>query len=421
MKALQISCPEGYLHLLSPDGPESKNESKELAGLITTGESYFFRDCGQFTLLKTRVLPELIVKRKVQHTLRIWSAGCSTGEEPYSIAMLFDELLPDGKDWTIFLCGTDINENALEKAKRGRYSPWSFRMVDADIQTRYFTRHKEEWEIAPRIRKTCSFQYANLLDDAFPACMPELCDIDLILCRNVFIYFGTEAITTVLDKFIEILNDGGYLMTGHGELYGQRLRLLKPLLFPESVVYQKDPAILTSGIGIAKLPARQLPIDSTRTQTPRPKTGLTALPTPAHKSCKKDIQKPTFLMDQAWSYANSGAYDRAGQCCKDAINLDHGAAGPYFLLAKIAETKDDYEEAKTLLKKAVYLEPSFIAAYIELGAIHEKEGTMERAEKMRSTALELLGRLPPDAIVAPYIETAKELIDNISVYVDSKK
>jgi chemotaxis protein methyltransferase CheR len=226
---------------------ESDREWRELALLLTTGESYFFRDQGQFTLLKTRMLPELIEHRKkaqyregeAKPSLRIWSAGCSTGEEAYSLAVLVKELIPDYEQWNILILGTDINQESIEKAKLGIYDAWSFRMVDTELQRRYFYQWKTSWKVDERIRKMVTFRYGNLMKDHFPSLISYIHNVDLILCRNVFIYFDFKAISVVLEKFYNTLRPGGYLIAGHTELHGQNLDQLETKVFPQSVVYQK--------------------------------------------------------------------------------------------------------------------------------------------------------------------------------------
>ena len=246
----KLSTPEAYYQFLNNDTDQSRHEQQELIGLLTVGESYFFRDKGQFELLKNVILPELIACRKSERILRIWSAGCSTGEEPYSFAILVDELFPQLQDWDILILGTDINKEALERARRGVYTKWSFRMVDPLIRERYFVKRNDEWEIDEKIKRMVEFHYGNLLGNSFPVQTSQIHNMDIILCRNVFIYLNDKAISGVIKKFTATLNEGGYLITGHGELYAQNLRQLRTILFQESAVYKK---ISESELRIEKL------------------------------------------------------------------------------------------------------------------------------------------------------------------------
>ncbi|MFA6311055.1 MAG: protein-glutamate O-methyltransferase CheR [Sterolibacterium sp.] len=201
------------------------------------GETYFFRDHGQFDLLRLRLLPALIESRRRARTLRLWSAGCASGEEAYSLAMLVDMLLPERDGWSILILGSDIDETALAKARRGRYGQWSFRMTPPMLRQRYFRRTGDEWALDERIRCMVTFHVVDLIGEPFPG--GELQDMDLILCRNVFIYFGAEVVSTVARKLARALSKGGYLMSGHTELIGHRLPDMQSRLFVEGVVYQR--------------------------------------------------------------------------------------------------------------------------------------------------------------------------------------
>lgn len=225
----------------------AQKEWKELLLLLTTGESYFFRDSGQFFLLKNIILPELIAYQKnswqqqgkMQPTLRIWSAGCSTGEEAYSLAILLTEIIPDWQSWRLHILGTDINIESIKKARKGLYSSWSFRTVDEQKKNTYFIPDKNGWQIKDSIRQLVKFEYGNLVKDNFPDFSADIANMDLIVCRNVFVYFEPEAIAQVLKKFYQTLRPGGYLFTAHAELYGQQLDDFVSKVFPQSVIYQR--------------------------------------------------------------------------------------------------------------------------------------------------------------------------------------
>lgn len=440
-----LPSPEEYYQLLVSNTDESKLEQQELIGLLTVGESYFSRDKGQFELLKNTILPELIDRHKEDRTLRIWSAGCSTGEEPYSLAILIDEILPHWDDWNILILGTDINEESLGKARRGIYTQWSFRMVNPGISERYFMKQRDEWKIHKSIRTMVEFSPGNLLQDAFPNQVSKIHSMDIILCRNVFIYFNDEAISNIIEKFTNTLNEGGYLMTGHSELYAQKLRRLQTIMFKESAVYKK---ISESELQIAKLipihyrlgEVQKIPLHPpfSKGHVPKPKIEGSVVPNlqseleklfltgdymAVIEKAKSIIKNDPVNIDAhylvAQAYANIGEYDRAAHSCKKAINIDVTAVNPYFLLAHIAEAQGDNEEAKNLLKKALYLVPTFVAAYLELGALYEREYDDVRARKMRTTAMELLAALSSDKAIEPYKEvTAGELLKYIKKMLD---
>ncbi len=246
MKLANISDPEKYYQLLTITSFESKNEWRELVLLLTTVESYFMRDKGQFSLLRKVILPELIEQKKslsktlgIQPTLRIWSAGCSTGEEPYSLAIILKQLISDWEQWKILILGTDINEEVIKKAQQGVYSSWSFRLVDPQVQNQYFSQRKNEWKINRELRESVKFSCINLITEHLPNIYMNIHNIDLILCRNVFVYFEPKYISLVVKKFANTLRPGGYLITGHAEVRSQIINEFQPKIFPESVVYQR--------------------------------------------------------------------------------------------------------------------------------------------------------------------------------------
>lgn len=221
---------------------------------ISITESYFFRDRGQFQLLREQILPRIIAERRQmaqtsgqRPCLKVWSAASSTGEEPYSLAILVWELLADLPDWDVQVIGTDINEAALTIARRGFYSDWSFRQVDPAIRDQYFTHRNhlrdKSWQLHPKIAKLVTFLPLNLSQSHYPNPNLGLVDVDLILCRNVFIYLDGQTIQGILDRMARTLNSTGYLLTAHAELQHQNTGSFKAQLCPQSVVYQRQDSV----------------------------------------------------------------------------------------------------------------------------------------------------------------------------------
>jgi chemotaxis protein methyltransferase CheR len=181
MAQQRLLSPEAYYQLLAVDTATSRHEWQELILPLTIGESYFFRDSGQFSLLRYHILPELIERNRSTRSLRLWSAGCSTGEEPYSLAILVHELLPRQDAWNVVILGTDVNKDAVATARNGIYRQHSLRTLDHGLRQRYFHQHRSDWELDGRIRSMVSFRQLNLLKDCFPDSAANLSDIDLIL------------------------------------------------------------------------------------------------------------------------------------------------------------------------------------------------------------------------------------------------
>jgi chemotaxis protein methyltransferase CheR len=441
-KATRAASPNDYYQLLKSKTLKSYQEWGKLIILLTNNESYFFRDKEQLNLLKNQIFPDLIKRKQTQKTIRICSAGCSTGQEPYTLGILLKELLPDFQQWTVLILGIDIDRQALEEAEKGVYEPWSFRGVDEEIKRQYFQKIDHRYHLIPDIKKIVKFQSVNLVKDTFPQPCSELREMDLILCRNVFIYFENSAIAKVLDKIYQTLQPSGYFLTGHTELSAQNLSQFEKIFFPESIVYQrpserkaqpetikgqnlgtteKKPAIVVptkSFISYKKPTEASLKKNSESTlntnniaDSPIPKEvpqqpsvseiiiGVESLLSQekyelaigqiqqALRIDSKNVKAHYFL---AQIHANLGQYDKAVQSCQEALKIDSFAVPLYYLLAKIAEEQGYLEEAKRILKQIIYLEPKSVNAYLELSHIYKREGDLKRARKMQESSINLL-------------------------------
>jgi chemotaxis protein methyltransferase CheR len=195
------------LKVLDADAPTRD----ALVAELTIGETYFQRDPAQFELLRRRILPELLASRPPNRPLRIWSAGCASGEEPYSIAMLLDELGAAGRAQII---GTDISRPRLVDAQRAVYSKWSLRGSTPAMRKKYFLERGRYYELIPRIREQVEFRYLNLAEDRFPSLAAGIWGMDLILCRNVLIYFDRATVDRVASRLLASLSEDGWLVLG---------------------------------------------------------------------------------------------------------------------------------------------------------------------------------------------------------------
>jgi chemotaxis protein methyltransferase CheR len=194
-------------------GPDAAQEYDEVVERVTTNETYFFREPYQLKAFTDEVLPSILESRKGDSPLRIWSAGCSTGEEPYTIAMLIDEA-PQFKSRMIEIFANDISRKVLLTARGGLYRDSSFRATEARYIARYFVREGPAYRLRDEIRHRVTFGHLNLMDEASLAL---LCNVDLIFCRNVTIYFNASSRARLLDAFHRKLRPGGYLLLGHSE------------------------------------------------------------------------------------------------------------------------------------------------------------------------------------------------------------
>ena len=215
-----------------------KNTEEELSAImdiLTVNETYFFREQNQLRAFSEEILEELKVTLKDRNALRIWSAGCSTGEEPYTITMLINEK-DSFNGWNIEVHGSDINQRVLQTARKGTYTKNSFRTTEPYFLKKYFSEDNGAFTIHDRIKKHVNFSYLNLLDPVKTRFMGKM---DVIFCRNVLIYFDIESRRRVIENFYDRLVDGGYLLLGHAESLINISTAFKLKHLKNDMVYQK--------------------------------------------------------------------------------------------------------------------------------------------------------------------------------------
>lgn len=218
------------------ESPLSKEKVIKLAKHLSIGETYFFRDAQYFQNLEKFVVKPLMESPKKE--IKVWSAACSTGEESYSLAILFDmSLHKDNKKITII--GTDFNPEFLEIAKIGKYRDWSFRGLSSFIKNKYFIPCDMGYEIKPEIRSMVSFAYLNLSEGHYPSVINDLNNFDLIVCNNVFIYFSLKQINYVIERMVQALHEGGFLCVTPIEAPFINHRDLHPIEADHSFFFQK--------------------------------------------------------------------------------------------------------------------------------------------------------------------------------------
>ncbi|WP_266171132.1 CheR family methyltransferase [Dyella subtropica] len=409
------SCAEWLL-----SAPLTRNQIETLASHLTIGETYFFRDDACFAALEQQVFPERL--RAHMHSdrrLRIWCAGCSTGEEPYSLAMLLDRLLVGLGNWNVTILATDINPVALRKAARGVYGAWSFRTTPAWVQARYFARdNKSGLEIRPSIRKRVTFTYLNLVDDVYPSLSNHTNAMDLIVCRNVLMYFTADQARKVVENLRLSLVDGGWLVVAPAETSTSMYARFACVEFPGAIFYRKSEAEALPEPPALHTALDRMEIGPWREMVPVELIAETALPQNASFEISATswvaassevlpdgpsppLSPPPQAMDgsKAREYANQGRLAEAAECCEKAMAADKLNPAPHYLYAVIQQEQGQYDLAIQSLTRAVYLDSRFVLAYFALGNLHLALGRRREAGRHFRNALELLQQLPPDDIV----------------------
>lgn len=419
LAAAARACPADLVEYASRLGTARTDSSlwDDLIAEISIGESYFFRDEAQMAVLRQQILPALIARHRGDRTLRIWCAGCSTGEEPYSLAMILPELLHNKEieSWNLLILATDINRRALEKAAEGSYRDWSFRATDPRVRDRFFVAKGACFELRPEIRRMVTFGYLNLASGAYPSLVTQTVALDLILWRNVAIYLPEQVVRSVVPRLHDCLVPGGYLMVAAAEADTVTYERFATLSFAGATLYQKSPTE----------PAQQ---EAARLAQPEPErppirpAPHPVVPVDPQKQYRKGLEwlhegkldeaveafgscvasQPAFAPAHhalARIQANRGDLGEARKRCERAIQCDPRLPEAHYTLALICVEEGGPGEAVTCLKKTLYLEPGFALAHFSLATLLARAGHSAAAGRHRREALRIAAALPPDELV----------------------
>ncbi|MDD5387928.1 MAG: hypothetical protein PHD37_01175 [Gallionellaceae bacterium] len=395
----------------------SSPEHEHLIAGITVGESYFFRDQAQMAWLREQWLPELIARRRAENSLslRIWSAGSSDGQELYSLAMLLAEQLPDREQWNLHLLGTDINSEALARALRGRYSEWSLRATPEAARKRHFRQEKDRvWSISATLRDHVHFAYLNLREDSFPSMLSETNALDLILCRNVFIYFDPAIVAEVMRKFHACLVPGGHLLLGasdlidSGTLAGFALHSLDNAFYLQSQVVEPARISEAAWPRIPPQPVPQPVSHATPTAAPAPASSyeniIGLLGREAWREALEAISECQARGDdsalprqfRAKALANLGRAREALEACDASLALAADDKHGHFLRALILLELHRQPAAEESLRRTLFLDRNFVEAHYQLALLQMRRGARESGIKSMKNALAIAERARPD-------------------------
>jgi chemotaxis protein methyltransferase CheR len=234
---LHLSSFEEYYYYLKFGGSRTDQEIVRLYDLITTNETSFFRNPPQLEAFKVMARKNYLNGNGPIGGIKIWSAGCSTGEEPYTLAIIMLELMAQsGKAVPFMIYGTDISGKTLESAKKAVFNSYSIRNTDKSVLGKYFVEKDGLHMLKEAVKRCVTFDFLNLMDDA---AYRKYRQMDMIFCRNVLIYFDEKGKKKVIDNLYESLKPGGFLTIGHAESLHNISRGFKPLIFPGTIAYQK--------------------------------------------------------------------------------------------------------------------------------------------------------------------------------------
>lgn len=379
-----------YVQRLLASPPDAA-QLQLLARHLTIGETYFFRDPQLLQALR-QVLAALIAARRGRdQRLRIWSAGCASGEEAYSLAILLHEALPDLAGWGVTITATDINPDALHKAAVGVYGEWSFRNVPQAVKDRYFERRADgRHAIVPHIRKLVSFEHLNLVQDAYPTLATDTNAMDIVFCRNVLMYFTPEQARRVIARLHRALGEGGWLAVSPSETSHVLFRQFEAVNFPGAILYRKRTKLQQqAAVQVAPPQPAQLP---PLAQPPQP----AAPPQP-----RVIVQQPDTrtVAARARALANEGKLQEALPWCDRWLEADKLDAAAHYLRAVVLLEQGEYEQARASLRRATFLAPGFVLAHFALaGLARRQERSAEAARHFANTAQLLAGYQPGDLL-----------------------
>lgn len=426
MRRAKLTAPQVYLARLDAE-PALLDE---LVGEITVGETYFFREPQQFAVIRHEIIPALLSDRSCDRALRIWSAGCATGEEPYSAAIVLREA---GLQGAARVVATDLSRTALAAARRGVYTPWSLRGVSDEVIRPYFERVGERFELTPAVREAVEFGYLNLAEDAYPSLPTGIWGMHLILCRNVLIYFDAETVARVARRLIDSLTDDGWLLLGasdpplgdlvpcdvvvtgaglayrrpgRGAIQPSAAAVVAPTLvlppLPEFPVLQQPPPPPVPpprAVPEPLLAAREVPddpADAVRSYAERDYERSAEL---AGRLVQRDGSDPALWIVLVRALANRGELDAAGQACATALDRHRTSAELTYLHAVLLAEAGRHREAAGAARRALYLDRGLVVAHLALGGALVRLGDADGARRAFQNAQRLLAAMAPQDVV----------------------
>lgn len=434
-----FDAPESCIRWIM-SSPLSREQIEILARHLTVGETYFLREKRSLEIFETEIVPELIrTRREDERHLRIWSAGCSTGEEPFSVAILLKAMGAALRGWNISILGTDINPQALGRGAEGVYGEWSFRSPPPGFRDTYFRRTGAgRFAILPQIRKMVNFSYLNLAEDVYPSLLNNTNAMDVIFCRNVLMYFTPDRARMVVERLHWSLVDGGWLIVSPCEASQLLFSQFKTVNFSDAILYRKEGAGGQGAVSKDRGPAkpgqfvpipsptgsqsppllRQVPIPRSPPPASRPPSPAPSPLSPyevalalyeqgrypeaeeklaAFLTANRGDAEATVL--QCRIRANQGKLAEARELLEEAISADRLKAGLHYLLAMILQEQGAIDEASTSLKRALYLDQDLVLAHFSLGNLALRQGKMKETRKHFANTLSLLDRYDPADIL----------------------
>lgn len=410
------------------DMAQGEAEWAALEAEITIGETFFFRYAEQFAALGETILPALLERARPRSRLRIWSAGCASGAEPYSVAILLRRLLGEAlPDWRLSILGTDLNEAVLETARQARFSRWALRTLSPEELQRDFIPAADgrHWLLRPQHRAMVRFEKHNLLSLLDGTSPLQFTDYDLILCRNVLIYFHPEVVLRIVRALSERLHEGGWLLLGHAEPNPDFAEFLEVVNLPGTVAYRRrgetglaPPSAATAAARplpagwpgsppAVTNPAPWVPVAPTSAFPPGPARPVAAPPRPAAPPSTAAAQEDSGAarqsgagwLDQVRAQADRGDLLAASQACAAGLREWPLDAALHYYEGLVQRALGQRAAAERAFRRALYLRNDFVMAHYQLGLLLLDEGEAAAGRRALAVASRIAHAMPPDETV----------------------
>jgi chemotaxis protein methyltransferase CheR len=380
-----------YAELLA-DASQGSAEMDALIAQLTVGETYFFRDSEQFDALRRVVLPDILDRKQSSRQLHIWSAGCANGAEPYSLAILLGrELAYRIAGWEVSIFATDINQRSLAEAQEGKFHAWALRATSEEVKRDCFSSDGRVWTIHPEYKEWISFAPLNLVECEFSSPRREIAGFDLILCRNVMIYFGAEVNRRLIRQFYASLAGNGWFLVGATEHNPENFTAFRAVTEAGATVYQKREQQAPQTSATATCPLLPLPLlPPLAPITARPASGPPAGPRDT-LGCR-DIDGLRQLVDR-------GDWKSALQHCQGLFAQESLNPVVYFYHALVLDKMGVPAEAERSFRQAIYLDRNFAMAHYHLGLALKRQEDPPRAGRSFANVLKLLSDMRDEQIV----------------------
>lgn len=367
LKATELALGEYELLL-----QRSAKELSHLVQEITLGESYFFRSHDQAKALEQGLLRRMLGERRHERRLQVWSAACARGEEPHSLTILLKDKFESAlRGWKVEVLATDINAGYLEQARSGSYREWSLRVVEEDSRQRWFRRQGTSWQLRPRYREWVDFREHNLVQDPYPQASGGF---DLILCRNVLMYFEPEVARRVCENLAQALAPGGVLLVGHADY--------QPLQSTRLVAVQEFGTNyygLTGRTPVAEpvAPRPSVPRGPTVPAVKREHPPMVPL------ACALEVEELRLAIE-------AGHYQEAEQKAREGLKREPLEPALHMYLALSLHGQGRAQEARQSLEKSLFLDHKSVEAHFYSAVLHEANGQEGAAQRCYQNALGLL-------------------------------